>query len=148
MYYSYVEIEYVATSFSPARMDLALKLLIPAENPNSSKFNGTEGVSSPFFLHKRTRDCLGPPAPRGGGDTPEIKEFCCRRPGYNVYVDKAVRHGSTDAQGQRQDGSLVDYDDDDDGGDDDDDNDSGRRGDARRRWGRVRVPPRKGLGGI
>jgi hypothetical protein len=27
MYYSYVEIEYVATSFSPARMDLALKLL-------------------------------------------------------------------------------------------------------------------------
>ncbi len=28
MYYSYVEIEYVATSFSPARMDLALKLLM------------------------------------------------------------------------------------------------------------------------
>jgi hypothetical protein len=27
MYYSYVEIEYVATSFSPARADLALKLL-------------------------------------------------------------------------------------------------------------------------
>jgi hypothetical protein len=27
MYYSYVEIEYVATSFSPARTDLALKLL-------------------------------------------------------------------------------------------------------------------------
>jgi hypothetical protein len=27
MYYSYVEIEYVATSFSPTRMDLALKLL-------------------------------------------------------------------------------------------------------------------------
>jgi hypothetical protein len=27
MYYSYVEIEYVAGSFSPARMDLALKLL-------------------------------------------------------------------------------------------------------------------------
>ncbi len=27
MYYSYVEIEYVATSFSPARLDLALKLL-------------------------------------------------------------------------------------------------------------------------
>jgi hypothetical protein len=29
MYYSYVEIEYVATSFSPARTDLALKLLSP-----------------------------------------------------------------------------------------------------------------------
>jgi hypothetical protein len=27
MYYSYVEVEYVATSFSPARMDLAVKLL-------------------------------------------------------------------------------------------------------------------------
>jgi hypothetical protein len=27
MYYSYVEIEYIATSFSPAGMDLALKLL-------------------------------------------------------------------------------------------------------------------------
>ncbi len=27
MYYSYVEIEFVATSFSPARMVLALKLL-------------------------------------------------------------------------------------------------------------------------
>jgi hypothetical protein len=27
MYYSYVEIEYVTTSFSPARTDLALKLL-------------------------------------------------------------------------------------------------------------------------
>ncbi len=27
MYYSYVEIEYVATSFSPARTDLAVKLI-------------------------------------------------------------------------------------------------------------------------
>jgi hypothetical protein len=27
MYYSYVEIEYVATSFSPARTNLAVKLL-------------------------------------------------------------------------------------------------------------------------
>jgi hypothetical protein len=30
MYYSYKEIEYVATSFSPARTDLALKLLNPS----------------------------------------------------------------------------------------------------------------------
>ncbi len=29
MYYSYVEIEYVAMSFSPARTDLAVKLLMP-----------------------------------------------------------------------------------------------------------------------
>jgi hypothetical protein len=27
MYYSYIEIEYIATSFSPARTNLALKLL-------------------------------------------------------------------------------------------------------------------------
>jgi hypothetical protein len=27
MYYSYIEIEYVATSFSPTRTDVALKLL-------------------------------------------------------------------------------------------------------------------------
>ncbi len=36
MYYSYVEIEYVATSFSPARTDLALKLLsldCPSDGP-------------------------------------------------------------------------------------------------------------------
>ncbi len=31
MSYSYIKIEYVATSFSPARMDLALKLLIADE---------------------------------------------------------------------------------------------------------------------
>jgi hypothetical protein len=31
MYYSYIEIEYVATSFSPARTDLALKLLTEDE---------------------------------------------------------------------------------------------------------------------
>ncbi len=35
MYYSYVEIEYVATSFSPARMDLALKLLMAGGVGNS-----------------------------------------------------------------------------------------------------------------
>jgi hypothetical protein len=35
MYYSYVEIEYVATSFSPARTDLALKLLTCEDQENS-----------------------------------------------------------------------------------------------------------------
>ncbi len=34
MYYSYVEIEYVATSFSPARTDLALKLLTEQNKPS------------------------------------------------------------------------------------------------------------------
>ncbi len=34
MYYSYVEIEYVATSFSPARTDLALKLLSIQQSAN------------------------------------------------------------------------------------------------------------------
>ncbi len=32
MYYSYVEIDYIATSFSPARMDLAVKLLMSSIN--------------------------------------------------------------------------------------------------------------------
>ncbi len=32
MYYSYVEIEYIATSFSPARTDLSLKLLMDGIN--------------------------------------------------------------------------------------------------------------------
>jgi hypothetical protein len=41
MYYSYVEIEYVATSFSPARTDLALKLLKEAilSDPCIQRFN-------------------------------------------------------------------------------------------------------------
>jgi hypothetical protein len=34
MYYSYVEIEYVATSFPPARTDLALKLLTATVSPS------------------------------------------------------------------------------------------------------------------
>ncbi len=39
MYYSYVEIEYVATSFSPARTDSALKLLKHNLRPEASKMN-------------------------------------------------------------------------------------------------------------
>jgi hypothetical protein len=73
---------------------------------------------------------MPPPPPTGGGDTPEIEEFRCRRPGCDVFVDRAALHGLTDAQGRRRGGSLVDYNDDDDSGDDDDDNDWGRRGDA------------------
>jgi hypothetical protein len=38
MYYSYVEIEYIATSFSPARTDLALKLFI---SPLQAGWKGT-----------------------------------------------------------------------------------------------------------
>ncbi len=37
MYYSYVEIEYVATSFSPARTDLALKLLMVSRKVLTSR---------------------------------------------------------------------------------------------------------------
>ncbi len=39
MYYSYVEIEYVATSFSPARTDLALKLLRFLNRQKSKKIH-------------------------------------------------------------------------------------------------------------
>ena len=37
MYYSYKEIEDVATSFSPARTDLAVKLLTPIRVPAGTK---------------------------------------------------------------------------------------------------------------
>jgi hypothetical protein len=37
MYYSYIEIEYVATSFSPARTDLAVKLLMLVAMPRSAR---------------------------------------------------------------------------------------------------------------
>ncbi len=43
MHYSYVEIEYVAMSFSPARMDLALKLLnlySPLPKAHPAEFGG------------------------------------------------------------------------------------------------------------
>jgi hypothetical protein len=40
MYYSYIEIEYIATSFSPTRTDLALKLL-----PNLHPFDSGIGLS-------------------------------------------------------------------------------------------------------
>jgi hypothetical protein len=45
MYYSYVEIEYRATNFSPARTDLALKLLISLLSDPSvmNKKNFAEG---------------------------------------------------------------------------------------------------------
>jgi hypothetical protein len=52
MYYSYVEIEYVATSFSPARMDLALKLLSVALNSDLSLFSTfTFNHTSAFGFH-------------------------------------------------------------------------------------------------
>ncbi len=38
MYYSYIEIEYVATSFSPARTDLALKLLSEEVDEDADDF--------------------------------------------------------------------------------------------------------------
>jgi hypothetical protein len=41
MYYSYVEIEYVAMSFSPARTDLALKLLKPLHSNGHQKCKKT-----------------------------------------------------------------------------------------------------------
>ncbi len=53
MYYSYIEIEYIATSFSPARMDLALKLLMVSPNfmaflvlPNPTPYSELELLSS------------------------------------------------------------------------------------------------------
>ncbi len=56
-----------------------------------------------------------PPPPTGGRDTPEIKEFRRRRPDCDIYVDRAVRDGLTDARGRRQGGSPIDDNDDEDG---------------------------------
>jgi hypothetical protein len=61
MYYSYVEIEYVATSFSPARTDLAVKLLIDVHLANKPQPYFFEEefkylhYTTPFFVdgHKR-----------------------------------------------------------------------------------------------
>jgi hypothetical protein len=52
MYYSYVEIEYIATSFSPARTDLALKLL---------RSNGCDTKKEIMRLKKdlQMKDCGG-----------------------------------------------------------------------------------------
>ncbi len=59
MYYSYIEIEYVATSFSPARKDLALKLLTPPNRNTIGKMRGSVfqryrglGVTDGVFLMK------------------------------------------------------------------------------------------------
>jgi hypothetical protein len=66
MYYSYVEIEYVATSFSPARTDLALKLvtyeksdMVIAVNSNASYLSkplARSRVGGHFFCSSNTDD--------------------------------------------------------------------------------------------
>ncbi len=66
-----------------------------------------------------------PAITHGGRDT-EIKEFRCRHLNCSVYIDRAVRDGSTDAQGQRRGVSPINNKDD-DGSDNDNDN-----------WGRCR----------
>jgi hypothetical protein len=56
MYYSYVEIEYIATIFSPARTDLALKLLIAT-------------YSKDFILNGVTDELLAVEEDDNGGST-------------------------------------------------------------------------------
>ncbi len=70
MYYSYVEIEYVATRFSPARMDLALKLLrakillVGAQQPNN--FSVQIGVfCSQIFCEKHLFSLVANPVYAG-----------------------------------------------------------------------------------
>ncbi len=46
MYYSYVEIKYLATSFSPARTDLAVKLLSNLDFKLLSSLSAMDGVVS------------------------------------------------------------------------------------------------------
>jgi hypothetical protein len=61
MYYSYVEIEYVATSFSPARTDLALKLLKIKHTKSHLNCAKKPDLSLSYGLkvkYKRSRDLL------------------------------------------------------------------------------------------
>ncbi len=50
MYYSYVEIEYVATSFSPTRTDLAVKLLTMWNSRPSFKTNLSESHTAEWII--------------------------------------------------------------------------------------------------
>ncbi len=64
MYYSYNKIEYAATSFSPARMDLALKLLkeyydyspISTSTERSQYFWETIVIITMLIYRKQGRD--------------------------------------------------------------------------------------------
>jgi hypothetical protein len=47
MYYSYIEIEYVAMSFSPPRTDLAVKLLRPGDLEDTGFGGNGGGTLSP-----------------------------------------------------------------------------------------------------
>jgi hypothetical protein len=69
---------------------------------------------------KRPLPPMPPPPPTWGRDTPEIKEFRSRCPNCNVYINRAVRDGSTNVQGQHQGRSPIDDNNDDDGSDNDD----------------------------
>jgi hypothetical protein len=63
MYYSYVEIDYVAMSFSPARTDLAVKLLTHSKansswTPNSALLQMKERKRATRRTRRRTRRIL------------------------------------------------------------------------------------------
>jgi hypothetical protein len=56
MYYSYVEIEYVATSFSSARMDLAVNSLTAIDGHDRQYFNELRStvVSRRIFIRSQS----------------------------------------------------------------------------------------------
>jgi hypothetical protein len=56
MYYSYVEIEYVAMSFSPARTDLALNSLTAIDGHDRQYFNQLRStvVSRRIFIRSQS----------------------------------------------------------------------------------------------
>ncbi len=73
MYYSYIETEYVATSFSPARTDLAVKLLskrsfLTQSTERETKHGGTKGYKK-LVIGRRMggdgQECIDTPAARG-----------------------------------------------------------------------------------
>jgi hypothetical protein len=58
MYYSYVEIEYIATSFSPTRTDLTLKLLKMFLEINATTDKGMNVVAKRYGLVNEWRDTI------------------------------------------------------------------------------------------
>jgi hypothetical protein len=87
MYFSYVAFEYVATSFSPARMDLAVELL---SNPPLSSFKKLI-VSTPRLVQGLRTMSLAKAVPEDIKDR-ECKSFCPTRTSSGTLLARKGSH--------------------------------------------------------
>ncbi len=112
MYYSYVEIEYVATSFSPPRTDLPVKLLRFAHSLSSLKVvfsvksSLLEVFEQPFLLTFWCQSLTWAPCLYGMGQLPL---FICPPPPLliNLLPPLFTFFHWQEAHGWRQDGKNV-----------------------------------------